>query len=101
MRRRKNAVAELNKHVAIFADDGRARVLSDLTQLLTVPEAAAYLRVSKSLLDKWRSIGGGPPYIRVAAWSIRYRVQDLLLFVEQRKRISTAAAERPADSAIA
>jgi Helix-turn-helix domain len=45
--------------------------------LLTVKEAAAFLRISPNTLNWQRSHGGGPAYVRVGR-SIRYRLSDLL-----------------------
>jgi hypothetical protein len=35
-------------------------------RFLTVREAAAHLKLSKSLLDKLRLTGGGPAYLKLA-----------------------------------
>ncbi|MDX2277641.1 MAG: helix-turn-helix domain-containing protein [Hyphomonadaceae bacterium] len=56
-----------------------------LEPLLTVKQAAGYLSLSKSRLDRWRSYGGGPPYIRlggIAGGAIRYRQSDLARWVD-------------------
>jgi excisionase family DNA binding protein len=63
-----------------------------ITQLLTVEEAANFLRCSKSSLDKWRLSGDGPSFVRVGS-RVRYRVADLLVFVEKSTRISTSDSE--------
>ena len=41
-------------------------------ELLTPREAAAYLRVSKSYLDKLRVYGGGPRFLRLGKRKILY-----------------------------
>lgn len=43
---------------------------------LTVVEAAEYMRVSKSTIDKLRTVGGGPKFIK---WGRRvlYRIESL------------------------
>ena len=46
-------------------------------ELLTVPEAARYLRVSPRTLDRWRRQGTGPPSLKLPAGGRRYRRTDL------------------------
>ncbi len=57
---------------------------------LTPKEAAAYLRVSKSYLDKLRCKGGGPVYLRFGAHKILYRKADLDLWAIERRFGSTS-----------
>ena len=59
-------------------------------ELLTVVEAASYLRLSKSFLDKLRVYGGGPEFIRAGVRKILCRRQDLDRWVESRKFRSTS-----------
>jgi len=59
-------------------------------RLLTIPQTAEFLQVSKSCLNKWRSGGGGPIFIRLAGGSIRYRLSDLVAFIEARAHSSTS-----------
>lgn len=42
--------------------------------LLDSREVAAYLRVSESTLSRWRSLGSGPPFMRLGGIA-RYRVE--------------------------
>ena len=58
-------------------------------RLLTTPEAAAYLRSSKSYLDKLRVYGGGPPFLRPGR-KILYRKSDLDLWVAEHRFGSTS-----------
>jgi hypothetical protein len=51
---------------------------------LTEPGAAHYLGYSRGWFRKQRLGGTGPAYIRVGR-SIRYRVKDLDLFLEQHR----------------
>jgi excisionase family DNA binding protein len=46
-------------------------------ELLTPREDAAYLRVSKSYLDKLRVYGGGPRFLRLGKRKVLYRKSDL------------------------
>lgn len=48
---------------------------------LNTREAANYLGVSPRTLEKWRIVGGGPPYRVVGARSVRYSHPDLEEFV--------------------
>jgi excisionase family DNA binding protein len=58
--------------------------------LLTVVEAAAYCRVSKSFLDKARVYGNGPPYVRLGGRKILYRMSDLDAWMAARVFNSTS-----------
>ncbi len=57
---------------------------------LTTREAAAYLRLSTSTLNKWRCHGGGPEFLKLGR-AIRYRREDLDAFLAARRLSSTAA----------
>jgi hypothetical protein len=57
--------------------------------LLTPKEAATFLRVSQSYLDKLRVYGGGPKFLRFGR-KILYRGSELSLWVEQRCFSSTS-----------
>jgi excisionase family DNA binding protein len=63
--------------------------------LLTVKEAAAHLRVSKSYLDKLRVYGGGPPFLRLGVRKIVYRRTDLDAWAAARRFGSTSEYARP------
>ena len=47
-------------------------------EVLTVREAAQFLRYSKVSLDRMRWQGGGPPFVRIGRRSVRYLKADLL-----------------------
>ena len=65
-------------------------------ELLTPREAAAYIRVSKSYLDKLRVYGGGPMFLRFGR-KILYRKFELNRWAEQRCFGSTSEyADSPA-----
>jgi predicted DNA-binding transcriptional regulator AlpA len=49
--------------------------------LLTTPEAAAALRLTKKTLENWRAAGRGPRYFRCGKRSIRYARRDLAEFL--------------------
>ena len=52
--------------------------------------AAAYLRVSKSYLDKLRVYGGGPKFLRFGKRKILYRKSDLDFWAAQHRFGSTS-----------
>ncbi len=57
--------------------------------LLDVRQAAARLALSKSTLDKMRSRGVGPRFIKSTDRAVRYDPKDLDAWVEERRRQST------------
>jgi excisionase family DNA binding protein len=59
-------------------------------RFLTPKEAAAYLRVSKSYLDKLRVYGGGPKFLRFGKRKILYRKSDLDFWAAQHRFGSTS-----------
>jgi len=59
-------------------------------RLLTTPEAAAYLRGSKSYLDKLRVYGGGPKFLRFGKRKVLYRKSDLDAWAGQHRFGSTS-----------
>jgi len=56
---------------------------------LTTPEAAQYLGLAVSTLNKWRCRGGGPEFLKLGR-AVRYRQYDLDRFLETRMFSSTA-----------
>jgi predicted DNA-binding transcriptional regulator AlpA len=50
--------------------------------LLKTEDAASYLGLSPSLLNKLRLTGGGPKFLRLAGRAIRYRRADLDAWVD-------------------
>ena len=63
----------------------------ETSALLDTNAAAAYLRVSKSFLDKKRVSGGGPAFCKVGR-RVRYRSSDLNAWIEAHKFGSTSEA---------
>lgn len=59
-------------------------------QLLTERQAAALLSVTPRALQKWRSNGRGPEFIRISSRCIRYRRIDLAAWTADRVRRSTS-----------
>jgi Helix-turn-helix domain len=60
-----------------------------LDPLLKDDEAAAYLRIKKQTLRAWRVSRDGPAFVRVVG-AVRYRLSDLIAFVEAGVRTSTS-----------
>ena len=56
----------------------------------TTREAAAYLGLAVSTLNKWRCHGGGPTYLKLGR-AVRYRHEDLDAFLTARRLTSTAS----------
>lgn len=65
------------------------RQLATVQAYLRAPEAARYLGLSTSTVNKLRLTGGGPLYSRVGR-RVLYRVQDLDAWVASGRRRSTA-----------
>jgi len=65
--------------------------MSDLEadRLLDQREAARFLGLSPATLARWRSIGGGPSFVKLGA-RVRYARRALEDFVRLRERYSTA-----------
>ncbi|MEY8655214.1 helix-turn-helix transcriptional regulator [Brachybacterium paraconglomeratum] len=61
-------------------------------RLLTPPEAAELLGIAPQTLANWRSMGKGPRFVRVGSRSVRYRLSDLLAYVESLETVAAVAA---------
>ncbi len=57
---------------------------------LPTPAAAAFLGVHRSFLDRRRTEGGGPPYIRLSARKIVYARSALDAWLADHQRTSTS-----------
>ena len=62
----------------------------DLDRLLDERRAAELLCYSPRALQNWRLRGGGPKFVKVSARSVRYRVRDLLDWIDARTVHSTS-----------
>jgi hypothetical protein len=63
--------------------------------LLNQREAAAALRLSERTLERYRTTGEGPPFVRTGK-RIMYRPEDLSTWVSDHVVTSTSAARSPA-----
>jgi predicted DNA-binding transcriptional regulator AlpA len=59
------------------------------TIILTTPQAAIYLGLAVSTLNKWRCFGDGPRFLKLGR-AVRYRREDLDSFLVSRQLGSTA-----------
>jgi hypothetical protein len=65
-------------------------------QFVTVREAAAHLKLSKSLLDKLRLTGGGPAYVKLGTRRVVYDVGDLNDWAARGRRENTSTTAQAA-----
>jgi predicted DNA-binding transcriptional regulator AlpA len=72
--------------------DTTARQLAGLSdgRRLRTPEAAKYLGIGESTLEKWRCSGQGPVFERSGTRIVVYRVADLEEFLSARRARSTS-----------
>lgn len=56
---------------------------------LATPEAAAYLGIAPSTLNKTRLSGDGPRFVKLGR-SVRYRIEDLDQYLNDNVRRSTS-----------
>ncbi len=61
-----------------------------MSKLLREPEAAKVLGVSSRTLSNWRCRGGGPDYVKMGSKAVRYRLDDLNEFIDQRTQNNTS-----------
>jgi predicted DNA-binding transcriptional regulator AlpA len=57
---------------------------------MRTPEAARYLGISESTLNKTRLTGDGPPFVKVTPRAVAYRKADLDAWLASRLRRSTS-----------
>jgi hypothetical protein len=60
-------------------------------QLMTTEQTAAWLGVSTQWLEIRRCNGGGPPFERISARTVRYRRDKVRHWLDQRSYASTKA----------
>jgi len=75
-----------------IAANGQSQVVPGPDVLLKESQAAKILGVSPRAMQKWRSNGRGPIYVRISARCIRYRTSDLAKWTADRLRRSTSDA---------
>lgn len=78
----------MNDH---FSSGQIAEAASVSPTLLTTAEAARYLGLATSTLNKWRVYGYGPAFVKLGR-AVRYRKDDLDRYLEKSARRSTSEA---------
>ena len=73
------------------------RVMMKEDFVLTTKEAARLLKVSTKTLERMRVEGTGPAFYK-AGRAVRYRMQDLLAWLEAHKFVSTAEFKQGEES---
>lgn len=58
-------------------------------RVMTVKQAAEYLGLAVSTLNKWRCHGGGPKFLKMGR-AVRYRAEDLEEYLVIASRVSTS-----------
>lgn len=61
-----------------------------IAQNLRTTEAAKYLGLSGSVLAKMRMRGDGPPFVKLGRRVVVYRLADLIAWMDDRQRLTTA-----------
>lgn len=59
-------------------------------RLRSTMEPANFLTVDSGTLKRWRTKGGGPPYVKISANRCRYSLEALKAWAAERTRRSTA-----------
>jgi predicted DNA-binding transcriptional regulator AlpA len=59
-------------------------------RILRTRDAARYLGLAESTLEKWRLFGGGPRWVRLGLRAVGYPLSDLDDFTSQNYRRSTS-----------
>ena len=62
----------------------------DASRLMKAAQAAERLGVTERMLERLRSVGDGPDFVRLTARTIRYRSEALAAFVARNTRRNTA-----------
>jgi predicted DNA-binding transcriptional regulator AlpA len=70
--------------------DKYQRAVEEPRALLRTPDAAKRLGCAKQTLERWRTEGVGPKFVRLSPKIVAYDPSDLAAFVEARKVSSTS-----------
>jgi len=62
--------------------------------ILTTQRASEFLNISERTLEAMRSKGKGPKYVRMGQRGIRYRMKDVLEWLESRVTIPASYANK-------
>lgn len=66
-------------------------ILPDVLRLVDTPAAAEILQLDYRTLENWRSLGRGPRYVKCGK-RVRYRISDLLAYLDANSRNHTGEA---------
>jgi predicted DNA-binding transcriptional regulator AlpA len=66
--------------------------MQTIKQVLRTPEAARYVGLSASTLEKFRLTGNGPPYQKAGTKIVVYRLEDLDAWLNSHRHRSTSDA---------
>ena len=67
-----------------------------LDRLLRTREAAKVIGVSPRTMESYRRNGGGPPFVKLRDYAVRYVLRDLLAWIGARKRTLTLDSDEEA-----
>ena len=59
-------------------------------RIFRTPEAAAYVGLSASTLEKKRLDGSGPPFVHLGGRAVGYDLSDLDAWIDRQRRTSTS-----------
>jgi predicted DNA-binding transcriptional regulator AlpA len=62
-----------------------SREVCTANELLSQRQVALRLGVSARTIEGWRARGTGPPFLRLSARAVRYRLSDLERWLAQRR----------------
>jgi predicted DNA-binding transcriptional regulator AlpA len=72
--------------MAVHFDDARFAMPHQPSPLLNEADVAKLIGMSVPSIRRWRTIGGGPPFVRLGIRRIGYRVEALNAWLDARTR---------------
>ena len=69
-----------------------AQRTAETRRYLRTPAAATRISAAPQTLERWRTEGSGPPFVRLSPKLVVYDVQDLDAWCDSRKVTSTSEA---------
>lgn len=83
-------INEITRRVSMTSQVATQSDADYFNKLLDEVDAAEFLGYTKRAMQNWRFRGGGPPFIRVSARSIRYRRSDLIEWINSKVTNNTS-----------
>ncbi len=68
-------------------------------RILRTLEAATYVGLSPSTLEKYRTAGGGPRFVRLGGRAVGYDVEDLDAWLDEQRLATSEAEDNPRSAA--